>query len=368
MEKVPSMAGRSGSRVVTLRDVAHRCGLSVYPVSRALSGKSGVMDETARHVRAVAAEMGYDSARNHAARRLALRKTRQRSINHVIGLLLPNHLGTVQFFFDLFRGVSQEVSAAGYGLLVMHHFDPVTHRSLPFQWPPSVLRGEVDGLIVQSGLDRQRMQHLRKRTDFGDGPTVTVTSRDPDCMSVLRDERGGARMAMAHLLSQGHRRVLYLRHEAGGYPMDERETGYAEACVAAGVDPATCLLPVHVDQEHAPEAPLAEALRRNREATAVLAMNDPNALAVCYALRAMGMRIPEDISVVGWDDTDPLMDAQGQNLLTSVHFDVADMGRQAARMVIGAIEQTGEIQQEVVMPASLALRYSTAPPRSEVRA
>jgi DNA-binding LacI/PurR family transcriptional regulator len=138
--------------------------------------------------------------------------------------------------------------------------------------------------------------------------------------------------------------------------------GYGEACAAAGVDPAGCLVLVAITADHLVEEPLREALRRHPEATALLTLNDPNALHVCYALERIGVRIPEDISVMGWDDTDPLPDAAGNNRLTSVAFDIAEIGRTAARIVIEALAAPDRPLPDVTMPARLSVRSTTAPP------
>ena len=99
--------------------------------------------------------------------------------------------------------------------------------------------------------------------------------------------------------------VLYMGRPEGGYPSDERLAGYGEACAAAGAARDECLLRVGIADDHHVVEPLREALRRHPEATALLTLNDPNALHACYALERMGVRIQDDISVVGWDDTDP---------------------------------------------------------------
>lgn len=352
----------SGSRPVALRDVAKKCGLSVYPVSLVLSGKGGVAEATAAQIRAVADELGYRPELNQAARRLSLRKSGTPPLNRVIGLLLPSHLGKVRFFFELFRGIVEEVSSHDFGLLVLPSFDPVTHHPLPLELPPAVWRGEVDGLITHYRFPDELMDRLRHTPGGRAHPVVALSGRIVGAGSVLRDERAGARLALEHLLALGHRRVLYLGRPDGSYPSDERLAGYGEACAAAGVDPAGCLVPVVITDDHLVEEPLREALRRHPEATALLTLNDPNALHACYALERIGVRIPEDISVMGWDDTDPLPDAAGNNRLTSVAFDIAEMGRTAARIVIEALAAPDHPLPDVTTPARLSVRSTTAPP------
>jgi LacI family transcriptional regulator len=349
-------------RPVTLRDVARHCGLSVFPVSLVLSGREGVAEATAARIRAAADKLGYRPELNQAARRLALRKSGSPPLNRVIGLLLPGHLGKVRFFYELFRGIAEEVSDHDFGLLVLPSYDPVSHQALPLELPPAVWRGEVDGLITHRGLSDELMDRLRHTPGGRSHPVVTLTGRIEGGGSVLRDERAGARLALEHLLALGHRRVLYLGRPEGGYPSDERLAGYREACTAAGLAADPCLLPVGITDDHLVLEPLREALRQHPEATALLTLNDPNALHACYALERMGVRIPDDISVVGWDDTDPLPDAAGNNRLTSVAFDIAELGRTAARIVIEALAAPDRPLPHVTMPARLSVRGTTAPP------
>ena len=352
----------AGDRPVSLRDVAKRCGLSVYPVSLVLSGKPGVAKVTAEQIRAVADELGYRPEMNQAARRLALRKSGSPPLNHMIALLLPSHLGKVRFFFELFRGIAEEVSSRGFGLLVLPSYDPVAHQSLPLELPPAVWRGEVDGLITHNWLSEEQMDRLRHTPGGRAHPVVALNGHIEGAGSVQRDERDGARQALEHLLALGHRRVLYMRRIGGDYPSDKRLAGYRDACATAGIHADRCLLPVGITDDHLVEDPLREALRQHPEATALLTLNDPNALHACYAIERIGIRIPDDISVVGWDDTDPLPDAAGHNRLTSVAFDIAEMGRTAARIVFEAIEVQDRPLQHVTMPARLCVRNTTAPP------
>lgn len=360
----PRARGAKGRRPrnVTLRDVARACGLSVYPVSRVLSGKYASTPETAARIRRVAAELGYKQAQNDLARRLSLRKSGEAPLNHVIGLLMPNHIEKVNFFFNLFRGISETISSAGYGLLIIPTYDPVVHQELPVQLPPSVVRGEVDGLIVQSGLEFEVLRHLREETGFAERPIVAVNGILPSAYVVQRDERQGAKLAMAHLLDLGHRRILCFSKGWVNFPGSDRLEGYREACERAGVELADCLIPVSIDYDHLAEVPLLAAAAKHPEATALLTHNDPIALMACYALQSLGKRIPADISVVGWDDTDPFLDPQGNNQLTCVGFDLVDMGRRAARILVDRIEGRPVADPPLVMPPTLHVRGTTAPP------
>jgi DNA-binding LacI/PurR family transcriptional regulator len=350
------------SAAVTLRDVAKACGLSVYPVSRALGGKPGVTPETLAKVRKAAEELGYNHGQNDVARRLAMRKSGETPINQVIGLLMPNHLEEVNFFFNMFRGISTEISAAGYGLLMLPTYDPVEHRELTIQFPPSVMRGEVDGLIAHSSLTDDLLSYLREDTGFGERPIVGLTAKINACPSILPDVRLGAKLAMEHLLSLGHRHILYFHKDERQYPGNERLLGFQDACAAADLVPADCLIPLAIPHDHLIEQPLRQAIADHPEATALLTHNDPAAISACYIMQNLGLSIPEDISVVGWDDTDPFPDATGKNMLTSIHYDILGMGRLAARQLIDLVEGRKTGETSTLMPPKLMPRGSTASP------
>jgi len=147
------------------------------------------------------------------------------------------------------------------------------------------------------------------------------------------------------------------------HPESERLGGYRQACREAGVSLDDCLIPVPLAYDHLAEKPLRDAVMANRDATALLAHNDPIAVMACYVLQGLGRCVPEDFSVVGWDDTDPFPDAAGRNQLTSIGFDVVDLGRRAARLLIARIERRQSGDVTVLVAPSLAVRGTTAPPR-----
>ena len=107
---------------------------------------------------------------------------------------------------------------------------------------------------------------------------------------------------------------------------------------------------------------LASYLREHPEITAVLAMNDASALRAWALLEREGIRVPRDVSIVGFDDTDPKLDADGRNLLTTVRLPLEELGREAARQLVGAITGRTKREEPVILPTELVVRGSTAVP------
>jgi DNA-binding LacI/PurR family transcriptional regulator len=349
-------------RPVTLRDVAKACGLSVYPVSRALAGCPGTVPETVEKIKRVAAELGYRKEQNHLARRLALSKSGKKPACKVVGILFPGNFGRVNYFFTLFRGAMGEMSSLGNSLLTIPTYDLAERKPLNITFPPAVERGEVDGLLVHLAIDANHLRYLREETTFGNRPIVVMCVPEPGIPSVFCDEKEGARLALSHLLSLGHRRILHFQRPTLGFPLTVRMEGYAVACSQAGLDMDSCLIPVPIGRDHEVDPLLEHALRRHPDATALMALNDPNALLACYACQRLGLRIPDDISVVGWDDTDPFPDANGINQLTSVRFDIAGMGSAAAGMLLSLVEDPTRTPVDVIMKPLLIERGSTTVP------
>jgi DNA-binding LacI/PurR family transcriptional regulator len=347
---------------VTMRDVARHCGVSVYPVSRVLSGKPGVNEETANLIRAAAAELGYDLSVQQSARRLALRKSGNQVLNHLVAVILPMPFTRVNFFHHLFNGISDVLTAEGFGLLLTPRYNLATQTAYdPF--PPAIARGEVDGLITYGNLEPTRLHYLRALPTFVEHPVVTIVGQTPGCLSLLRDEWRGGYLAVQHLLAVGHRRIGYCRRPTSGYPMDTREAGFAQACLDADADPTAVLAPIFIEHDNVVEKALHSSLVQQPRPTAVIAMNDPNALDVWFALQRLGLSIPDDVSIIGFDDTDSMPDPHGYNLLTTIHYPITDMGREAAGRLLAALQGQAWQQNPLIFPASLQLRASTAPPR-----
>jgi DNA-binding LacI/PurR family transcriptional regulator len=212
-------------------------------------------------------------------------------------------------------------------------------------------------------MSEETLGYIRGQSDFERRPVVIFNWRMPGCFTIMRDEWQGAYQAAAHLLTLGHRQICYFRKIDTGFPMDIREKAFRKAFHDFGTDPDAGLLPVIIGHvEDIVEEPLRRALSEHPNATALMALNDPNAIAAVHALQRIGLKVPQDFSVIGYDDTDFLLDAYGKNLLTTVRFPIAEMGRKAAQVLLEAIRDPSLEPSETVFPASLALRSTTAAP------
>ena len=354
-------------KAITLQQIADQCGVAKSTVQRALAGKMDEVSEaTIRRIMATAEEMGYNPQHHHAARRMLGRRYGTPVCNQALALFFPKDFYGMNYFLMMFRGVLDELTA--------HSFDLVTSyvSEIPKYVPNSIQRGDVDGAIVFAHPNpfARLLKSLRDELNFDDRPVVSLLFPAlPGCSAVLTDDFGGAYAAVSHLLELGHRAIVhfYPQDLEAGYHVQQRTTAYRQACHDHGVDPAEVLFPVKMDYslqgEDRTVMPLLEMARAHPEITAILARNDVGAIAAWQALTAQGYQVPRDYSIIGFDDADAYLDGKTrENLLTSVHLPLQEVGREAARMVIGRLRgEQGE--KFLTLPTTLMTRRSTAPPR-----
>jgi LacI family transcriptional regulator, repressor for deo operon, udp, cdd, tsx, nupC, and nupG len=336
----------------TIEDVARSAGVSVATVSRALRGLPNVAPSTRDRVMAAAAELQYVA--HPQASRLAARRTL------TVGLVVPM-LGQ-WFYAQLFSGVEAELAAAGYDVLPYTLAGPggvdefLEH--LPF-------RKRVDGLIV---VDAPLAEGAAERITSSGLPVLTVGFREAGASSLTIDNVGAARLAVTHLTGLGHRRIAMI----GGIEDDpfhfsvpvDRRRGYVEALATVGVEAEPALVVAgNFSLEGGVEA-MHRLLHLEVPPTAVFACSDEMAIGAMQVLRNAGLSVPDDVSIVGFDDHD-VSEYLG---LTTVRQDVAGLGERAAALLLAALDED-EVAPEprgethVVHPTRLVVRHSTTAPR-----
>ena len=386
---VPVGKGRSrhprASGAVTLADVGLRCGVSKWTVSAALRGDPRLSPATVARIRTMAEEMNYDPSQHSAARRMALQKHGLRTRNHLAAFFFPTAFSqSDNYWHPMFRGVLEVLTHEKYELLMVGSqaglaggVGTATNLSQSFT------RGDIDGAITLLGSREFPMAPaLRACRGFANRPVVSLVSDQPGCACVTADYRAGARAAVRYLLALGHRHLLTYAFE--GVPtMDapnNRLFGVHQALSEAGLDSARHLhvLPIQVgDSEHSALArtdsstegrvlesisygnDLLAHLRQHPKTSAILAFNDIQAIHIWYALRRAGIRVPEDISLIGFDDTDAIPGPYGHNILTTVRVPTFELGRAAATLLLKSIEEGTTCEETVVLPTELMERETT---------
>ena len=333
------MAHSGGGRVLTIRDVARDAGVSVATVSRVLAGSATVSAELAGRVRESAQRLGYTP--HSVARSLASGRTR------LVGALVPNLAN--HYFYALLKRMLHDAERDGYRLLVADSDENVVaERELGL----NLLR-QTDGLMLCS--PRVPANVLRQFVEYG--KPVLVINRLVDKLpvsNVVVESYPAMRQLAAHVADLGHRRVAYVQGPARSWQNKER--GRAVRWLAGrGVDVTVLRGGGDMDDGH---LAVPEILRCG--STAVLAYNDLVAIGILAGLAEQGVRVPEDISVTGYDDIP--FSRFVMPALTTVRSPQEEVGSVAWKAMDGLLqgERPGA---RTLLAAEPVIRRSTAPPR-----
>ncbi|MFJ2115351.1 LacI family DNA-binding transcriptional regulator [Streptomyces sp. NPDC087850] len=355
---------------VTLADVAARARVSPATVSRVLNGNYPVATATRDRVLRAVDELDY--VLNGPASSLAA------ATSDLVGILVND---IADPFFGIMAGAAQtEIGgqegtgrAGGEKLAVVCNTGGSPERELTYL---TLLQRQRAAAVVLTGGALEDPDHiaamaakLAKLADAGTRVVLCGRPPLPDSEAIVAslafDNRGGARRLTEHLIALGHRTIGYVAGPVERTTTRHRLEGHRAALAAAGLGPDgpdDGTLTVHgpYSRRSGYEATL-ELLRRAPDLTAVVAANDTVALGACAAVRERGLRIPEDISVAGFDDLPFSVDATPA--LTTVRLPLFEAGARAGRLAMGT--ETPPPGGIATISAELMARASTAPPRAE---
>ncbi len=339
--------------MVTSEQVARLAGVSRATVSRALNGSARVSDEARERVHAAMAALGYEP--DVVAQSLV----RQRSQVIAMSLFaedneLPlSHFGRTaqRFHLSVLENIEREVVSSGYDLLLPSRL----HGKSPESYVRALQTRRVAGCVVLHGA-ASRIQSLIHSSI----PAVFIdkTGQGSHATYVKSDNMDGARQATGHLLSLGHRRIALLTGPTTDQAGLERLLGCQQALAQAGIVPDPDL--VRQSGWNLNEAYEAARLllAEGRDFTAIVAGSDIMAIGILRALTEQGLRVPDDVSLIGFDDIDLCQYTCPP--LTTVRQDSAAMGRGAVQRLIAMIEGSGETAP-LILPTQLVVRKSTGP-------
>lgn len=328
--------------MTTIHDVARVARVSIATVSRALNGSTRVTEATRNRVWQAAAELDYWP--NGAARSLIQRQT------HAIGVLLPDLYG--EFFSEVIRGVDHAARREKLQALISSsHADADELISAARS-----MRGRVDGLIVMATYEptAEAIDPIRRRF-----PVVLMNpaSRIEGCSTVSVANFSGAHAAVEHLLGLGHKSVAIIMGPPGNADSDGRLRGYRGALHDAGIEP----VPTLEFQGDFTESSGYDAARRILQhvprPTAVFASNDSMAIGLLSALGDLGVSVPQDMAVVGFDDI--AISRYLTPSLTTVRVDAYELGAQSVRLLIRMGRGADPVScHHEVLPTVLVVRNS----------
>jgi LacI family transcriptional regulator len=346
MAPAPSRPGKK----VTLADIARASGVSTATVSLVLRDKPGVGDETRQRVLDSAQALGYVYTPSNQAVRRALPDD--------FGVIIksrPDDLpASNSFYAAVLAGV--ETICRRHQINLMYANLLVDSRSNPVETPRLMLDGEVDGLLlVGMYLNEGLVDRLRRI----DAPVVLVDAyaEGEPFDAVVTDNAAGAYRAAAYLAGQGHRHIGIVGSLPDAYPsVRERREGYLQALADYDLEPlfADCVLHPSVVEPY-----VIDLLTEHPEVTALFGCNDDVAIAAMRAAQKLGRRIPDDLSVVGFDNID--LSQAVRPRLTTMRVDMMGMGRLAAQLLMNRVEYPEAGLMRAIICPDLVERDSVAP-------
>jgi LacI family transcriptional regulator len=326
----------------TIREVAEHAKVSVSTVSHVINRTRFVDPETQERVRRSIKTLGYRP--NLLARSLRRRETR------TIGLLVPDNANP--FFAEFARVIEDAGFAEGYSVILCNSDRSETKEET---YIDVLLAKQVDGLIVISSTDRVDL--LQRVLDVG--VPMVVVDRNLTGLSVSQvlvgNEQGGY-LAGQYLVGLGHRRIGCIGGPSDGNPSWGRVLGFRRALAEAGLSlPPAAIVPGDFRYSGG-EAGMHTLLGRNLGLTAVFATNDLMAIGAMFRLRRAGLRVPEDISVIGFDNI--LQASTMLPPLTTIEQPVNDLGQATARLLLDQILKRTTEPACLTIPTSLVVRES----------
>ena len=328
---------------VTLKTIAEKTQLSPGAVSRILNFKEKeirINARTAERVRQVASELGY--VRNPQARNLRL------NISNVIGALIHLPESVNDLYYHLFKGISQATSAAGKTLM-FHDCD--THEEYE-NGIKRLLEYRVEGIITLHSEDARQ----RKIVDdlFKKGTKVIVVNsieKNPAWPYINCDHELGGFKATEHLIQLGHKRIAHISNNVKTSVGNERYKGYCRALRQYGLEKDDSLI-FNAEKGGEVQPIIPKLLAVKNRPTAIFAWNDSTAFAAQRTLVESGIRVPEDIAIIGFDDRD--FTHLSTVSISTVRYPMYRIGQQAVKAIIDGNEAYKNylIEPELVIRAS----------------
>lgn len=328
---------------VSIKDIARRAGVSHSTVSRALADSPLVNAETKQRIRRLALEMGY--APSAVARAMSTRRT------GTVGVVVTSIADP--FVAEVVRGVEETALDHGYNILLCNSNDDpdreiATVRALREKW--------VDAVIVTAS----RVGSFYARLTEIHVPVVLINNQQPGeySFSVRTNDLQGGRLVGEYLLSLGHRQIAYISGREAATSSQLRLEGLRQALDAAGVALPSGWIAAGDGRPTGGEQAVEQLLGRRPYPTAIFCYNDQTAMGALHALKAHGVAVPQEVSVIGYDDiaAAPYLDPP----LTTVAQAKYELGRQAFEMVWALLQ--GQPARDVLLDPVLVIRKSAVKP------
>jgi DNA-binding LacI/PurR family transcriptional regulator len=328
---------------VSIYDIAKRAKLAPSTISRALQDHPRIGTETKTRVRALAKEMGYIPST--VAKSLSANQTW--TIGMVVATISDPFMGRVV------EGVEQVAVGAGFNVFLS---TSQNSRQREIAVIDVLQQRRVDGIIVVAS---HLFNRYRRYFDRIEVPIVMIDEQEPGGVihSVAVDDLWGARLAVEHLLGLGHRRIGYVGVTNRPKSNKHRLKGYEDTLKAAGITPDPMLVFTSINiEDHAKRGEASLEPLWAAGATAIFCYNDMTAIGILSACYKRGLSVPNDLSVIGFDDID--MAAYTTPPLTTIHQPRLELGRRAMQMILDLL--AGQTPENQLIAAELVVRQTTA--------
>jgi LacI family transcriptional regulator len=328
-----------------MRDVAALAGVSTMTVSRALSGSANVTQEARNRIETAVRKLNYHP--NEVARSLRHQRSRQ------IGIVVPNLLDP--FFATCAHGASTVAKKNGYSVVISLTDDD---SSAEREQVLSMARQHLEGILLLPGA----CPHDPLLWRFRSAPMVVLDHplESAPVDTVMVDNRRAAANAVRHLIRLRHRTIVHLNLNPAAYTLQQRDQGYRDAMFEAALVPQTLFV-----RDPATEIiPILRDLRRKRKKLALFCSNNVITRDTLHAISELGLRIPNDVALVGFDDfeTADLL----QPGITVIRQPILELGKQGAEMLFRRIRSAETIyeREQITLPVELIIRGSCGAPKS----
>ena len=332
---------------VTIKDVAKKANVSVSTVSLVLNDKKGISEKTRQEVLKAIKELNYHPHRG--ARGLASKK------NGNIGFILTdNHFSRAEpFYTKIFLGSEFEARKHNYYILLT----TVDHKFTKKSIPRFLLERNVDGVILAGKIPLGLVNYIRQY----DLPMVFIDYIPPKgkYYAVLIDNIDGAIKAVTHLIEKGHERIGFIGGDISHPSIQERLEGYKRALLQKNItiDEKIIVTDEPLTSETDGYSAVCKLLKKDNSITAIFAANDAMAVGCMRCLHEHGIKVPEQIALVGFDDVD--IAVQMNPRLTTIKVNKEEIGAVAISSMVEMISNERGIFGKLLVPIELIVRHSS---------
>ncbi|PXX94662.1 transcriptional repressor PurR [Halomonas sp. LBP4] len=340
----PGEGSEWGIPMVTITDVAQEAGVSVSTVSHVVNGTRFVKPDTRAKVMAAIERLDYTPSTSA--------QSLKKNVTHTIGMIVTS--STNPYFAEVVAGVESRLYDAGFNLMLCNSGRDIDKQRSYIR----TLKGKrIDGLLILESVVSEAYLELLASCSF---PVVLMDMEAPGVASVIDDSEHGGYLATSYLIAQGHRDLGCITGSADHYQSQQRYRGFLRALEDAGLEPNPAWVYAGNLEIGGGEAAVRHLRQGDRRPTGLFAFNDLSALGAISQASRQGLRVPEDLSIIGYDDIE--ITRLFTPSLTTVRQRVDRLCHEACRLLTTAMATKAPATEHVRVKPELVIRDSVHPP------